>query len=77
VTDKACLVGTLTTPPSPESGDLHGLPDSVEWLEVGAYSVGSLLFTLRSAAESDGWLVFHRSPSSHASASYAGNATDR
>lgn len=64
MSDKACLVGTLTTPPSPESGDLHGLPDSVGWLEVRADLVGhldpdwirshfkgSLLFTLRSADE--------------------------
>ena len=31
MSDKACLVETLTTPPSPESGDLHGLSDSVGW----------------------------------------------
>jgi 3-dehydroquinate dehydratase/shikimate dehydrogenase len=62
--DKACLIGTLTAPPSPEGDDLRSLPRGVEWLEVRGdltgevdpdwirtHFGGRLLFTLRSAAE--------------------------
>jgi 3-dehydroquinate dehydratase / shikimate dehydrogenase len=63
--DKACLIGTLTAPPSPDGDDLRALPRDVEWLEVRADLIGDLdpdwirghfdgrlLFTLRSADES-------------------------
>jgi 3-dehydroquinate dehydratase/shikimate dehydrogenase len=62
--DKACLIGTLMAPPSPRGDDLRALPREVEWLEVRgdltgdldaewlrSHFKGSLLYTLRSAAE--------------------------
>src|SRR5262249_45348042 len=62
--DTACLIGTLTAPPSPHGDELRALPRHVEWLEVRADLTGNLdvdrlrsqfggrlLFTLRSAAE--------------------------
>src|SRR5262245_59117679 len=62
--DKACLIGTLTAPLSPQGDDLRALPRDVEWLEVRSdltgdldpdwirsHFSGRLLFTLRSADE--------------------------
>lgn len=62
--DKATLIATLLTPPSPDGQELSALPESVEWLEVRSDLVGDLdpdwlrsrfrgrlLYALRSLAE--------------------------